>query len=83
MSCKLEEVEDEKYKLLRKIDDQEDMIATFFYNCKSILKQTDLLDKIQHVNSEYDFDCKRIAEEFYRHVELYPKSKFHTHLFGL
>jgi hypothetical protein len=75
ISLKLEEAEMENHNLQSKLVDYEDLIATFFHNCKSVIVETELINKISHVKTEKDFDSKTIKNKFYRYVDLYHKCK--------
>jgi len=69
-SFKLEEAEAENDRCKQKINEYEELINTFFYNCQNSLKSTNLLEKLEHVSTEKNFDCHRISDEFFRHVNM-------------
>lgn len=75
MGLRIDQLETENRKLNNQLEAQENMMYNFFYNCKTILKPTDLLNTIQHVIPERNFDCQKIKKEYFKAVDLYHKSK--------
>ena len=73
ISLKLEELEEENDNLSKSLEQQQDLIINFFCNCKHILKDSNLMERIQYINIEKDFNSDTIVKEFNKIVKYYHK----------
>ena len=73
ISLKLEELEEENDNLSKSLEQQQELIINFFCNCKHILKDSNLMERIQYINIEKDFNSDTIIKEFNKIVKYYHK----------
>ena len=77
VSLKLEELEEENENLTLALEKQQELVMNFFWNWRHILKDSKLMDRIQYVNSEQDFNNDSIVKEFNKALKYYHKGRLH------